>query len=195
MLGPTEGDRPRVAALPNRVSTAHNNRPFTLSLSSDRYLLMGDARAFGPISRPRSPVPTATSSSARAVMIGNRGADTRPEREVRSLLFAAGVRFRKHVRPLDTLRCTADIVFSRERIAVFIDGCFWHSCPKHGRQPRSHAVYWREKLEHNAQRDRRNSIALQQAGWLVLRYWEHEPPREIVADVQRHVEDRRKASS
>jgi DNA mismatch endonuclease (patch repair protein) len=125
------------------------------------------------------------------LMKGNRGKDTKPEQQVRSLLHRSGMRFRKHARPLRPLRCQADIVFPREKIAVFIDGCFWHHCPEHGHVPGSNSTYWREKLERNVTRDRRNSEALGDAGWLVLRYWEHVPPSEVATQVRAQVLDRR----
>jgi len=127
-------------------------------------------------------------------MVGNKGRDTQPETMVRSALHAMGLRFRKHARPLPGLRCTADIVFPRERIAVFIDGCFWHGCPQHGRVPGKNSSYWSEKLERNAQRDRRNDQALDEAGWAVLRYWEHERPDEVAHAIQTKVIERRRES-
>jgi len=120
-------------------------------------------------------------------MVGNRGKDTRPEQEVRSLLHWMGLRFRKHMRPLDHLRCNADIVFPRERVAVFVDGCFWHRCPQHGHVPARNPGYWQEKLERNSDRDRRNTKALREAGWLVLRYWEHEPMEDVAKDIRVNV--------
>ena len=75
----------------------------------------------------------------------------------------------------------ADIVFRSRRIAVFIDGCFWHGCPQHGRTPRSNQPYWAAKLARNVERDERNNALLKLSGWTVLRYWEHEAP-ELVAD-------------
>ncbi len=126
-------------------------------------------------------------------MIGNRGKDTRPERLVRSLLHLMGLRFRKHSRPLPHLRCQADVVFPREQVAVFVDGCFWHGCPQHGRLPRSNSVYWAEKLERNLRRDRRNSAVLAEAGWLVLRFWEHEPIEEVAVNIREQVLRRRAA--
>jgi DNA mismatch endonuclease (patch repair protein) len=102
-----------------------------------------------------------------------------------------GLRFRKHQRPIESLRCNADVVFPRERIAVFVDGCFWHGCPEHGRAPRRNSNYWREKLDRNAARDRRNTKALADAGWVVLRYWEHEPVPVVADEVRRKVQTRR----
>jgi DNA mismatch endonuclease (patch repair protein) len=125
-------------------------------------------------------------------MKGNKGRDTSPEMAVRSRLHAMGLRFRKNARPLRGLRCTADIVFPKERVAVFIDGCFWHSCPQHGRIPRKNSDFWSEKLARNTARDVRNSTALREAGWVVLRYWEHEQWDEVAGAVRRKVLEQRR---
>jgi DNA mismatch endonuclease (patch repair protein) len=107
-------------------------------------------------------------------MRGNRGKDTTPEIGLRSALHRRGLRFRKHFRPLENVRCVADIAFPRRRLAVFVDGCFWHRCPIHGVSPTSNSAYWQAKLDRNVQRDRRNDALLAAAGWTVLRVWEHE---------------------
>ncbi len=72
-------------------------------------------------------------------------------------------------------------MFAGARVAVFVDGCFWHRCPEHGVEPRTNASYWQAKLDRNVARDRRNDAALAAAGWLVVRIWEHEQP-EVAAD-------------
>lgn len=127
-------------------------------------------------------------------MIGNRGRDTRPERLIRSLLHQSGLRFRKHARPERGLRCQADIVFPREKVAVFVDGCFWHGCPDHGRLPKKNSSYWADKIARNVARDQRNSEVLAEAGWLVLRYWEHEPPIAVANDARKALLARRQRS-
>jgi DNA mismatch endonuclease (patch repair protein) len=111
-------------------------------------------------------------------MQGNRARDTRPEIAVRSAVHALGLRFRKHMAPLPGLRCHADLVFASRRVAVFIDGCFWHGCPDHGVSPTTNSSYWQAKLGGNVKRDRRNDAALADAGWTVVRIWEHESPQE-----------------
>lgn len=126
-------------------------------------------------------------------MVGNKGVDTLPERKVRSLLHRMGLRFRKHAQPIRGLRCRADIVFPTERVAVFIDGCFWHGCPDHGRVPASNTSYWAEKLGLNRRRDDRNMRTLAEAGWQALRYWEHEAPAMVAEDVRATVVARRAA--
>lgn len=117
-------------------------------------------------------------------MVANRSFDTVPEVAFRSALHRRGLRFRKHAAPLRGLRCTADLVFPRIKVAVFVDGCFWHRCPSHATFPKANAEWWRMKLERNFMRDRRNDDALAEAGWAVVRIWEHE---EIGAAVDRVV--------
>ena len=112
-------------------------------------------------------------------MRANLPRDTRPEVLVRSLLHRRGLRFRKHDRPLRELRCRADVVFPRQKVAVFVDGCFWHGCPQHGHTPRSNSDYWAAKLALNARRDARNDAVLERAGWTVVRAWEHEDPQDV----------------
>jgi DNA mismatch endonuclease, patch repair protein len=109
-------------------------------------------------------------------MRGNRRVDTRPERAVRSLLWRRGLRFRKDLRLRLPTGASArpDIVFPRARLAVFVDGCYWHGCPQHARLPAVNVDYWRPKIEGNVARDRRADAALADAGWTVLRVWEHE---------------------
>jgi DNA mismatch endonuclease (patch repair protein) len=107
-------------------------------------------------------------------MRGNRSRDSRPEVAVRSALHRRGLRFKKHCRPLPELSYRADIVFSRERVAVEVDGCFWHGCPEHGTRPVANTEYWDEKIDRNVARDRARSLSLSGANWLLLRVWEHE---------------------
>jgi DNA mismatch endonuclease (patch repair protein) len=126
--------------------------------------------------------PPASSPAARAVMQGNRSTDTRPEVAVRSALHRRGLRFRKGV-AVGGVRCRVDIAFTRARLAVFVDGCFWHGCPEHGNSPTTHSHYWTEKLARNRARDARNEEALRAAGWDVLRVWEHEDPEHAVARI------------
>lgn len=140
-------------------------------------------------SDPRAP--RASSAVVRKVMQANRGRDTGPEIAVRSLLHAGGLRFRKHQAPLQGLRCTADVVFPSERVAVFIDGCWWHACPVHGRRPSANRGYWSSKFERNRARDRRNDEALRRAGWAVVRAWEHEEPVAVAERVRSTVLRRR----
>ena len=108
-------------------------------------------------------------------MRGNRKVDTGPEVRLRSAMHRAGLRFRKaRMVEVDGLRVRPDVVFPRQRLAIFVDGCFWHSCPQHGTSPRANTAYWIPKLERNFERDRLVNTALATAGWSVLRVWEHE---------------------
>jgi len=114
-------------------------------------------------------------------MRANRRSDTKPEAAIRSALHRLGYRFRKDYRvDLPELRARPDIVFTRQRLAVFIDGCFWHCCPEHGRQPAVNGWYWSPKLRRNVERDRQVTQALRDHGWTVIRVWEHEPVRSAV---------------
>ena len=97
-------------------------------------------------------------------MQGNRSEDTRPEVRVRSELQQAGLRFRKHYAPLPSRRIRVGAAFTRQCVAVQVDGCFWHSCPEHGTQPSAHTDYWTRKLRRNVARDRESDQALAEAG-------------------------------
>jgi DNA mismatch endonuclease (patch repair protein) len=125
----------------------------------------------------------ALNEGIRRSMQGNRSRDTVPEMTVRKLLHAAGFRYRVAARPIPTLRRTADILFTRAKIAVFIDGCFWHGCPDHYVEPKSHVDYWRPKIERNMSRDLETTAQLEDAGWIVLRYWSHELSPTIAESV------------
>jgi DNA mismatch endonuclease (patch repair protein) len=116
-------------------------------------------------------------------MRGNRSRDTKPELAVRRLIHAQGLRFRVNVRPLRDLRRTADIVFTRKRIAVFIDGCFWHGCHDHYIPSKSNREYWERKIAANAARDVETTQALSNAGWTVLRFWSHVSPEDIASSI------------
>jgi DNA mismatch endonuclease (patch repair protein) len=110
--------------------------------------------------------------------------DTAPELALRRLLHAAGLRYRVDAGPLPGLRRRADIVFRQARVAVFVDGCFWHGCPDHGRRPTtSNPRYWSEKVERNQTRDRDTDECLAAAGWAAMRVWEHEAPGEAAARI------------
>ena len=112
-------------------------------------------------------------------MRGNRSRDTSPELRVRSLVHRRGLRYRVAQRPIPTLRRTADLVFRRAKVAIFIDGCFWHGCPEHYRPPSTNPDYWRDKIEGNRLRDQETDELLARAGWEVLRFWEHEDEDEV----------------
>lgn len=115
----------------------------------------------------------------RRNMQANRSRDTKPELRVRSLLHARGMRFRVNYRPLPKVQRTADIVFTRARVAVFVDGCWWHKCPDHYKPPARNTNYWLPKLDRNVRRDREIDQLLREAGWTVIRAWEHQDPGEV----------------
>jgi DNA mismatch endonuclease (patch repair protein) len=116
-------------------------------------------------------------------MQSNRPCDTTPEIALRSALHRRGLRFRKHVRPVPGLACTADVLFPTERLALFVDGCYWHSCPEHGCYPQTNGEWWRAKLDATRKRDLQNTQALTEAGWHVVRLWEHEDVEEAADQV------------
>ncbi|MCB1880157.1 MAG: very short patch repair endonuclease [Gammaproteobacteria bacterium] len=107
-------------------------------------------------------------------LIGQR--DTSAEMRLRRRLHAIGLRYRINHVVLDRPRRTADVVFTRARLAVFVDGCFWHGCPEHGSWPKNNAEYWRDKIETNRRRDSDTNDRLEASGWAVVRIWEHEDP-------------------
>nr|WP_301316447.1 very short patch repair endonuclease [Nocardia amikacinitolerans] len=117
-------------------------------------------------------------------MQANRRSDTKPEVTLRKALHHLGYRYRKDFRlDLGTVKVRPDIVFTARRVAVFVDGCFWHACPEHGRQPTTNEWYWAPKLQRNIERDRAVGSALVAAGWRVVRVWEHETLQCAVAAV------------
>jgi DNA mismatch endonuclease (patch repair protein) len=124
-------------------------------------------------------------------MQGNKGRDTRPEVALRAALHRAGVRFRKEQPPLRGVRRRADVVIRKYRLAVFLDGCFWHGCPEHYRPPRTNPGYWATKVARNRDRDADTDRRLREAGWTVVRVWEHESATEAAERVRALVHGRR----
>lgn len=121
-------------------------------------------------------------TSAR--MRAQRRRDTAPEVALRRELHRRGARFFVDRAPLPGLRRRADLVFPRKRVAVYVDGCFWHSCPQHATAPKNNAQWWSDKLAANVVRDRDTDARLADAGWTVVRIWEHEDPMEAADRVQ-----------
>lgn len=134
---------------------------------------------------------TPPTAATRASMQGNRSRDTGPEMRLRRELHARGLRYFVHRAPLVGVRRRADIVFPRLRLAVFVDGCFWHGCPDHGSEPRANATFWRDKITTNRRRDRDTDERLATAGWTVIRVWEHEPVAASADRVADAVAERR----
>jgi len=123
-------------------------------------------------------------------MKNQRRRDTKPEAALRSELWRRGLRYRVDVKVVGRRR-RVDIAFTRARVAVFVDGCFWHRCPEHGSIPKANRAWWTEKLEANERRDRNTDTELIAAGWLVIRIWEHEDPVEAADRVEAAVRTRR----
>jgi len=141
---------------------------------------------------PNDPTPSSPAVSARMSRQSSR--DTGPERALRRALFAAGLRYRVHhlvsLRP----RRHADIAFTRAKVAVFVDGCYWHGCPAHGTSPKANSEWWKAKIERNRLRDRDTDERLMAEGWLAARVWEHENPIEAAAKIAALVRRRRSSS-
>jgi DNA mismatch endonuclease (patch repair protein) len=119
-----------------------------------------------------------------------RGKNTKPEVALRSALWSLGLRYRLHA----PISGKPDIVFPRHRVAVFVDGCFWHGCPEHSVRPKTNSQFWKDKLEKNIARDRRTSASLTNEGWTVVRFWEHEIKGNIPDVVERVIQAIRKAT-
>lgn len=134
-----------------------------------------------------------TDEATRLRMSRQRRHDTSPERALRSLLHRAGLRYRLHRRPVAGLRRQADLVFAGAKVAVFVDGCFWHCCPEHATSPKANGAWWAAKLARNVERDRDTDRRLAEAGWQVVRVWEHEDPAGAAARVAAAVAAARKA--
>ena len=131
------------------------------------------------------PGPSSTAVSERMSRLRRR--DNGPELAVRRLLHAAGLRYRVTYPVPGQRRRTMDIAFTRARVAVYIDGCFWHGCPVHGTSPRANARWWADKIATNCARDLDVTAQLEALGWTVLRFWEHEDPAIVAATVERAV--------
>lgn len=117
-------------------------------------------------------------------MQSNKGKDTKPEVALRSAVHALGLRYRVGTRPLKQVRRTADLVFTKAKVAVFLDGCFWHGCPEHHTVAVTNARFWAEKVAGNQTRDRDTDDRLRDAGWASVRVWEHEKPEEAALRVR-----------
>lgn len=133
----------------------------------------------------------ASSAARRRNMQAIRNRDTKPEWLIRRLVHARGLRYRVAAKPLSNLRRTADMVFRPAKVAVFIDGCYWHGCPEHYVPPKTNTGYWSDKVARNMARDRDTDQRLEEAGWRVLRFWEHEPSESCAARIAAEVEKRR----
>ncbi len=126
--------------------------------------------------------------SRRMAKVRQQG--TKAELAIRSELFRRGLRYRVNFPVLKKPRRVADVVFPRLRIAIFVDGCFWHGCPIHATWPKRNAEFWRQKIEANRKRDADTDQRLQESDWQVIRVWEHESASEAVERIERTVSDK-----
>jgi DNA mismatch endonuclease (patch repair protein) len=138
------------------------------------------------IERPKDVDPIVSARMAKV-----RGRDTKAELRIRSELHRRGLRYRVHQRPVPSVRRTADIVFGPAHVVVMVDGCFWHNCPDHHRPSRRNAAFWSAKIESNVRRDRETDRLLTEAGWTVIRIWEHEDPAQSAEQIEALVTARR----
>ena len=157
------------------------NQLFTLLYTTDRRPTFS-----GPA---RSSVDQFTKEKRSEIMRSVRTRDTAPEIRLRRALWKTGLRYRTRTR---IERTKPDIAFLGRRLLVFVDGCFWHGCPRHYTQPVENAAFWSAKIEKNRARDARNNQALEAAGWKVLRFWECEVEKDlerVITSIQRHLLD------
>lgn len=124
----------------------------------------------------RNPLPSSKAALAR--MQAAKPRDTAPEKVLRAELHKRGLRYQIDFRPVKELNRRADIVFRSKKVAIFVDGCFWHGCPKHGTQAKANAEFWKNKIRLNQLRDEDTNKRLKKAGWKVIRVWEHENPEK-----------------
>ncbi|MGK5548424.1 very short patch repair endonuclease [Streptomyces sp. URMC 127] len=128
-------------------------------------------------------MPTPRDANARKVMAAQHSRDTAPELALRRALHALGFRYRVNLPIPGMPRRRADVTFTRWRTAVFVQGCFWHACPRHLRAPKHNSAWWRQKLQGNVRRDGETDTHLRLLGWLPLRIWEHESVERAVRRV------------
>jgi DNA mismatch endonuclease (patch repair protein) len=136
-------------------------------------------------------VPPPSSEDAATRMRATRQTDTAAEMKVRRELHRRGLRYRVDYPIRGVTRARPDVVFSKLKIAVFVDGCFWHSCPEHATTPKVNRGWWVEKLAANVERDERHNRELTEAGWVVFRFWEHEEPADVVDRIEAAVREQR----
>jgi DNA mismatch endonuclease (patch repair protein) len=132
--------------------------------------------------------PQASSTRVRNNMRSVRRKNTAPELAVRRLLFFRGLRYRvDYLLPIKGCRRRADVAFPKLRIAVFVDGCWWHGCGLHGGQAKTNADWWRDKIASNVARDHDTNSRLHDIGWIVCRYWEHDDVTSVCDDIEQLV--------
>jgi DNA mismatch endonuclease (patch repair protein) len=154
--------------------------------------VLHDANMHDDVRTARASRPTPKDGHVAARMQAQRRRDTAPEIAIRRELHRRGLRYRVEVAPLPHARFRADMAFRSSRVAVFVDGCFWHGCPEHGVTPKNNRAWWIDKLTTNIDRDRRVDETLRSAGWEPVRIWEHEDPVTAADRIQRIVAQRRR---
>ena len=135
-------------------------------------------------------IPPPSSAAALRRMQAAKPKNTAPEKALRSAIHRRGLRYRVDAKPLNELNRRADIIFRSTKVAVFVDGCFWHGCPIHGTQAKANVEFWRVKIKQNQERDADTNRRLVEAGWKVIRVWEHEDPEEISEEIYNIVRKR-----
>lgn len=135
--------------------------------------------------------PAPSSDAALKRMKAAKPRDTAPEKALRSALHKKGLRFRVDEKPIMDLNRKADIVFRSAKVAIFVDGCFWHGCPIHGTQAKANAKFWKKKIRQNQERDADTNKELKKVGWKVIRVWEHENPEKAAEKISNIVMRRR----
>lgn len=142
------------------------------------------------------PYPEPVNAAATKIGQANRRTNTKPEVMIRSALHQRGLRFRKdHLVRAGGVRVKPDLVFTRWKVAVFVDGCFWHRCAEHANTPKRNPEYWLPKLHANLDRDRLVNASLASEGWTVLRVWEHEDVDAAAGRIASVIDDRRAETS
>jgi DNA mismatch endonuclease (patch repair protein) len=136
--------------------------------------------------------PAPSSEAALKRMKAAKPRDTAPEKALRSALHKKGLRFRIDEKPIKELNRKADIVFRSAKVAIFVDGCFWHGCPIHGTQAKANAEFWQNKIRQNQLRDLDTNEKLKKAGWKVIRVWEHEEQEKIAKRISNTIAKRQK---
>lgn len=139
--------------------------------------------------RASTPAPSSESVSQRMRRV--RTSDTAPELRLRRTLHKRGLRYRINSAPFSGAHCKADLVFRSAKVAVFVDGCFWHGCPQHASWPKANADWWRAKIELTRKRDQEAEAVLGAAGWAVHRVWEHEDVSEAADRIERLIRSHR----
>lgn len=142
------------------------------------------------VSGAATTAPSASSATVSQRMSKVRTIGTLPELQLRSTLHRRGLRYRLNRSLGDGVRCRPDLIFPGARVAVFVDGCFWHGCPQHASWPKANAAWWRCKLERNRERDQAVTATLVAAGWHVIRTWEHEPAADAAERIEAAVRAR-----